>query len=154
MRMLTIGQVAKRAGVGVETIRYYEREGLLDKPARKHSNYRQYTEEAIRVLRFIQRAKRLGFTLKEIKALLQLRHDPSATRADVKQRGETKIADIQGRIDSLERMKAALGLLVESCDGVGPLPGCPIIEALTHGVDSESDSDASGREGKQDDDYE
>ncbi len=135
MKPLSIGQVARQAGVGVETVRYYEREGLLDAPARKESGYRQYTEEAIAVLRFIQRAKQLGFTLKEVKGLLELQHDSGATQADVKQRTEAKIADIQGRIDSLERMKAALLSMTAGCAGVGPVARCPILEALAGPAD-------------------
>lgn len=145
MKLLTIGQVARRAGLGVETVRFYEREGLLDKPARKQSGYRQYAEDAVRVLRFIQRAKRLGFTLKEIKGLLELQNDRTATRADVKQRAEGKLADIQARIDSLERMKTVLLLLSEACDGIGPLAGCPILDALTKPDDDAGDpEDPSG----------
>ena len=131
MNTLTIGQVAREAGVGVETIRYYEREKLLDEPARRESGYRQYGHGVIDRLRFIHRAKGLGFTLREIKELLRIHADDDATRAEVKRRAEEKIAAIEAKIAELQRMRSALGGLVAACDGEGPIDGCPIIEALT-----------------------
>src|SRR5262245_11414989 len=98
MKPLTIGEVARRAGVGVETVRFYEREGRLDEPARRASGYRQYGEDAVARLRFIRRAKELGFSLKEIAELLALRADPATTRADVRRRAETKVADIEAKV--------------------------------------------------------
>ncbi len=130
MKTLTIGQIARRAGVGVETVRFYEREGLLEEPDRRESGYRQYTEEVIFRLRFIRRAKELGFTLKEIRELIALRSDSSATRADVRQQAQAKIADIEAKIRDLQRMKEALVKLTASCRGHGPASGCPILEAL------------------------
>ena len=85
MKPLSIGEVARQVSVGVETVRFYERQGLLAEPQRRASGYRQYDEEAVAVLRFVRRAKELGFTLKEIKGLLALRLDTSATRAEVRQ---------------------------------------------------------------------
>lgn len=130
MKPLTIGQVAKRAGVGVETVRFYEREGLLEEPIRRSSGYRQYAEDVVARLRFIRRAKELGFSLKEIGDLLALRIDPKATRADVRRQAEAKIADIEAKINDLQRMKSALEKLTVSCRGHGPVKGCPILEAL------------------------
>src|SRR5881394_2167200 len=98
MDMLSIGQVARRAGVGVETVRFYEREGLLEEPARKASGYRQYTGDVVARLRFIKRAKDLGFTLREIAELLALRSDPDNPCAEVRQRAQAKVADIDARI--------------------------------------------------------
>src|SRR5919199_5139981 len=95
MAALTIGQIARRAGVGVETVRFYERQGLLEEPARKESGYRQYPEDVVARLRFIKRAKELGFSLKEIKELLALRVDPATTCAEVKARAQAKVADIE-----------------------------------------------------------
>jgi len=86
MEALTIGKLAKQAGVGIETIRFYERQGLLNTPARTDANYRVYDSREISRLRFIRRAKDLGFTLREIKELFALRHDPSASKADVRKR--------------------------------------------------------------------
>ena len=90
MKSFTIGQVAKHAGVGVETVRFYERKGLLEEPERKASGYRQFDEKVVDRIRFIRRAKELGFTLKEIKELLELRLDPATTCADVQSRAEAR----------------------------------------------------------------
>jgi MerR family mercuric resistance operon transcriptional regulator len=130
MRPLTIGQVAKRAGIGIETVRFYERQGLLQKPERKPSGYRQFDQGIVARLRFIRRAKVLGFTLHEIKELLSLKLDPSTTCADVKNRAEAKIADIEAKIDSLTRMKQALVRLTKACRGRGATSDCPILDAL------------------------
>jgi Cu(I)-responsive transcriptional regulator len=122
--------VARLAGVGVETVRFYEREGLLDRPTRRESGYRQYTADAVTRLRFIKRAKELGFQLKEIKELIALRIDPDTDRADVRQRAEAKMADMEARIQALQRMRDALLTLTAACDGDGPAMGCPILAAL------------------------
>ncbi len=131
---LTIGKIAKRAGVGIETIRFYERRGLLEPPPRGESGYRLYPEEVIDRLLFIRRAKELGFSLNEIKELLSLRHAPAATCGEVKHRAESKIADIEGKIRDLEKMKAILSQLTTTCLGRGPASECPILEALTSPV--------------------
>ena len=130
MQTMTIGRVAREVGIGVETVRFYEREGLLQTPARRVSGYREYTADAVRQLRFIKQAQRLGFTLREIKELLALKLDPAATRSQVRQQAEAKVADIDQRIRELKRMKAALTPLITACDGQGSLEGCPILEAI------------------------
>jgi MerR family mercuric resistance operon transcriptional regulator len=130
MTTLTIGKVAQQAGVGVETVRFYEREGLIDQPPRGASGYRHFPESVVPRVLFIKRAKELGFTLNEIKELLSLRVDPETTCADVKQRAETKIVDIEEKMRSLRRMRTALVKLTESCSGRGPVDDCPILEAL------------------------
>ena len=130
MAALSIGQVARQAGVGVETVRFYERQGLLAEPARRASGYRQYDAEAVAVLRFIRRAKELGFTLREIKGLLGLRLDASATRAEVRQQARAKVADIEARVADLQRMRDVLLNLIRKCHGDGAASGCPILEAL------------------------
>lgn len=130
MKILTIGQIARQAEVGVETIRFYEREGLLEPPERRASGYRQYSPEAIARLRFIKQAQRHGFTLKEIRELLSLRLQPGATRAEVKSRVQAKIQDIEARIAELKRMKKSLEPLMKACDGKGSLEGCPILQAF------------------------
>jgi MerR family copper efflux transcriptional regulator len=127
---LTIGQVARRAGFGIETVRFYERNGLIDEPPRKMSGYRQYPEGVISRLRFIKRAKELGFSLREIKELLSLRVDPETTCSDIRERAKAKIADIEGKIQSLEKIKEVLMGLTTSCSGLGPVSECPIVEAL------------------------
>lgn len=130
MTFLTIGEVARQAGIGVETVRFYERQGLLEEPQRRASGYRQFDPEAVAVLRFIRRAKELGFTLKEIKGLLALRLDASATRAEVRQQAKAKVTDIEARIADLQRMRDVLLKLVKKCHGDGAATGCPILEAL------------------------
>jgi len=130
MTGLTIGRLAKEAGLGIETVRFYERQGLIEPPPRTDSNYRMYPEEEITRLKFIKRAKKLGFTLHEIKDLMALRHDPHATKADVKKRTLAKIEDVTRKIQDLARIKAALERLYSVCDGHGPLDECPILEAL------------------------
>lgn len=127
---LTIGQVARRSGFGVETVRFYERNGLIDEPPRRTSGYRQYPESVISRLRFIKRAKELGFSLKEIKELLSLRVEPTTTCSDIRERAQAKIIDVEGKIQSLEGIKEVLKRLTTSCSGVGPLSECPIVEAL------------------------
>ncbi len=130
MTCLTIGKVAQRAGVGIETVRFYEREGLIDKPPRGPSGYRNFPESVVSRLLFIKRAKELGFTLNEIKELLSLRLAPETTCAEVKQRANRKIADIKDKVRSLRRMEEALVKLTESCSGRGPADDCPILAAL------------------------
>ena len=140
MESLTIGQVAKRAGVGVETIRFYEREGLIAEPERRPaSRYRQYPPQAVRRVRFIRHAKELGFTLKEIQELLELRVNPGSTCADVRKRAQEKVADIEERVVSLQRMKTALERLARKCRGQGPTTECPILEELDRGEDGHAD---------------
>ena len=130
MTTLPIGKIAKAAGLGVETVRFYERKGLIAEPARSKSGYRQYRPETVRRLRFIVRAKALGFTLQEIGDLLNLPGTRGAGCPDVQARAEAKIADINERITQLDAMKRALGELVVQCRGEGPLSGCPILDAL------------------------
>ena len=130
MKPLTIGQFAHRAGVRIETVRFYERQGLLEEPARKESGYREYTEDVVARLRFIRRAKELGFTLKEIAELLALRLDPDTSCAEVRSRAKAKIDDIDAKIRDLQRMRQALDKLVASCRGRGPISACPILDAL------------------------
>ncbi len=132
MKPLTIGQVSSRSGVGIETVRFYERVGLLPKPARSLSGYRQFDEEVIARLQFIQRAKDLGFTLNEIKELLSLRLDPDTSCDDVKARADAKIADVEDKIRMLQRMKKALVRLTHECSETGSGSACPILDAL-HG---------------------
>jgi MerR family mercuric resistance operon transcriptional regulator len=127
---LTIGKVASGTGLSIDTVRYYEREGLLEKPARTASGYRKYSSDAVARLRFIRQAKELGFSLHEIKELLSLRVTPGKSCADVRTRAEHKIADIDRRIASLKRVRGALKKLTLACPGKSPVSQCPILEAL------------------------
>src|SRR6266404_311944 len=125
MERLTIGKVAKEAGVNLETIRYYENEGVLPKPPRTHSGYRIFSEDAVKRLRFIKHAQDLGFSLKEIKELLALRVKPGSSCVDVRQKAEAKIVDVEAKIRNLEAIKTALQSLTATC-GKGPVSTCSI----------------------------
>ncbi len=127
---MTIGTLARKAGVGVETLRFYERKGLLPEPPRSFSGYRQYPGEAVARVRFIRRAKELGFTLREIRELLELRADETVTCETVRRRATAKIADIERRIRSLEAVRDALARLAADCPASGTADACPILEAL------------------------
>jgi MerR family copper efflux transcriptional regulator len=127
---LTIGAVAKRVGVAIDTIRYYEREGLLPEPERRASGYRSYGESAIAQLGFIRRAKELGFTLEEIRELLDLSADRARGVKAVKQRAQKRLATLDLKIAELQRIRDGLALLVESCPGHGKPEDCPILCAL------------------------
>ena len=124
---LTIGKVARLTEVGIETIRFYEREGLIADPPRKESGYRQYGPETVSRLRFIHRARELGFSLKEIKELLFLRLDPGSTCDSILDRAEEKIREVEERIQTLQQMKKALQALAKACPGEGPVTRCPIL---------------------------
>lgn len=127
---LTIGAVAKRVGVAIDTIRYYEREGLLPEPERRASGYRSYGESAIAQLGFIRRAKDLGFTLEEIRELLDLSADRARGVKAVKQRAQKRLATLDLKIAELQRIRDGLALLVEACPGHGKPEDCPILCAL------------------------
>ena len=127
---MKIGEVAKAAGIGIDAIRFYEREGLIPKVARRPSGYREYPPEVVVSLRFIRNAKDLGFSLREISELLRLEVTDGATPAAAKALAETKLDDIEERIRALQRMRRALRKLVESCPGAGPLSDCSILRAL------------------------
>lgn len=130
MKSLTIGRLAREAGVNLETVRYYERRGLLARPPRSASGYRLFPADAARRLRFIRRAQELGFSLGEIRELLSLRMSATARRTDVRKRAEAKIADIDAKIRTLDSMKRTLRNLTNSCEGCGPIAECPILESL------------------------
>jgi MerR family copper efflux transcriptional regulator len=129
-RLLGIGEVARGARIGVETVRFYEREGILPKPTRKPSGYRQYEPEVVQRIRFVQSAKDLGFTLKEIRELLSLRVTRGKTCADVKLRAMAKLAEVDAKLAELQRIREALARLAESCTGAGPTSACPFLDAL------------------------
>lgn len=128
MDAMGIGQLAKRAGVNIDTVRYYERSGLLAPRMRLQSGYRRYGELELSRLRFIRRAQALGFTLKEIQSLLNL----SARRdvAQVKRSAQAKLADVEQRIADLQRVRDGLAGLIAACPGHGRAADCPILRAL------------------------
>jgi Hg(II)-responsive transcriptional regulator len=130
MEILTIGRVASRAGIGIETIRFYERRELIDSPPRSAAGYRQYPGNTVQRLRFIRRAKELGFSLKEIKELLVLHSDPKSTCSDIRERAEKKRDDINQRIHDLEKMRDGLNLLLAGCSRDATSAECPVLQAL------------------------
>ena len=134
--MLQIGEVAKRGGIGVETVRYYEREGLIPQPERSPSGYRRYPETVVKQLQFIQHAKTLGFSLKDISELIALKNKPGTTCKKVRATAVTKAAAIQEKIDALEKMKIALSPLIDQCKSTNPIDDCPILST----IDAETDS--------------
>lgn len=120
--------------MNVETVRYYERKGLLPKPPRGASGYRQFPADAVRRLQFIRRAQELGFSLEEIRELLALRLSPGTSCAEVKSRTEAKIAQIESKIGELAAMKRVLRKLANSCAGRGAIDECPILASLDKGT--------------------
>ncbi len=130
MTLLSRSQLAKKVHVNIETLRYYERRGLIPEPQRKESGYRQYSPDYVVRIHFIQKAKALGFTLEEIKELLLLRVDPQTSCDQVRERAEIKMAEMDKKIADLQKMKSALQMLTASCHSGGPKGECPILEAL------------------------
>ncbi len=133
MRSLRIGEVARAAGVGVETLRFYERKRLIAEPPRRPSRYRAYPETVVDRIVFIRHAKELGFSLKEIRELLSLRVARNASCAGVKRRTEDKIRDIESKIRRLQRWRRTLRKLAEACDERRPTSECPILGAIERG---------------------
>ncbi len=130
MATLSIGQLARQAGVNKETIRYYERCSLLPEPPRRASGYRQYSADYVTRIKFIKRAQALGFSLSEIAELLALRVELTSVCGEVQQRVEVKIEDIEAKIALLQQMKLALLQLVTACRANQPTDECPILSAL------------------------
>jgi MerR family copper efflux transcriptional regulator len=129
MPTMTIGRLAKQVGVNIDTIRYYERNGLIPEPVRRASGYREYEAADARRLRFILRAKELGFTLAEIGELLSLSADRDVR--GVKRRAEERLEHVEHKIKELQRVRKGLKTLIDACPGHGALEGCPIVAALS-----------------------
>ena len=130
MKKINIGELAKGADVGVQTIRYYERRGLIPKPRRTDSGYRQYPPDTVARVKFIKRAQELGFSLKEITELISLKSEETTDCGDTKSVAESKISEIENKIRTLREMKKALTKVVEICPGQGPLTDYPILEIM------------------------
>jgi MerR family mercuric resistance operon transcriptional regulator len=130
VKSLTIGHLARAVGINLETVRYYERRGLLPKPPRSPFGYRLFPADAAQRLRFIKHAQELGFSLKEIRELLALRISPKTSSVEIRKRAEAKIRDIEGKIKGLESMRKSLRKLTKSCSGCEPISECPILESL------------------------
>ena len=131
MSVLSIGEVARQASLSIDTIRYYEKAGLIPPPQRRDSGYRVYTGEIVRRLRFIRRAKELGFTLAEIAELLALSAQGERDMQAMKSAAQAKLAVVEDKLRELQRIRAGLHQLVEACPGHGAVAGCPIVLALS-----------------------
>lgn len=131
--IITIGVVAEKAGVGVETVRFYEKKGLIVRPRRPTRSFRDYPPDTARRIRFIRQAQGLGFSLAEIAQLLALSDDPGADCVNVRARARAKLDEVSAKIANLERMAKILRRLVKACPGRGGLDGCSILEALATG---------------------
>lgn len=130
MNHLSIGKLAKQAEMSIDTIRYYEREGLIPPPDRRASGYRNYAPDAVGRLKFIRRAKELGFTLGEIAELLALTSQGERDMAGMKVAAQAKLGLVEDKIRELQRIRQGLKRLVDACPGHGALATCPIVNAL------------------------
>lgn len=127
---MNIGEVAKRSGTNAKTIRYYEQQGLLASARRGENGYRIYADDDVHRLSFIRRARSLGFSVKDVAALLNLYNDKSRASADVKSLASKHVADIERKISELQDMRNTLTALISSCHG-DDRPDCPILEGLS-----------------------
>jgi len=130
MGEFTIGKVAKAAGVGVETVRFYEREGLVPQPKKPQNGFRHYPPETVERIRFIREAQNLGFALRETAELLSLRADPAADCAHVRRRAEMKLHDVNKKAQRLAEIRRALETLIAACPSQGSTAVCSILDAL------------------------
>lgn len=130
---LTIGRVARKAGVNIQTVRYYERRGLVSPEAYRDSGYRLYTGEAVRKIQFIKNAQELGFTLDEIAGLLRLRVGRRTRCADVRRKAQAKLEQVNEKIGRLQSMKRVLNGLIHTCRRRGSTDACPILRSLEGG---------------------
>ena len=126
---MNISEACKRSGVPAKTIRYYEEIELIEKPLRSDNGYRDYGEDDIHILRFIQRARSLGFSVQDCRQLLALYKDPKRASADVKAMAEVRIEEIDRKLAELTSMRATLAHLAAHCHG-DDRPGCPILDDL------------------------
>jgi MerR family copper efflux transcriptional regulator len=128
--VLTRGKLAQATGVHIETIRFYEKKGILTQPERSAAGYRQYDGNSVKQIHFIQRAQDLGFTLTEISELLKLRDTPERSSGEVRKMAQEKIAVIDDKIRDLRAMRKALQKVTQECDGKTALSCCPIMAAM------------------------
>jgi MerR family mercuric resistance operon transcriptional regulator len=140
---LRIGELSRRTGCNVETIRYYERIGLLPRPHRRGS-YREYDDDGVSALAFIRRARDLGFTLDEIRALLRLAPGGGTACAEARDLAAMHLADVRKRIADLRSMERALAAAVRQCDA-GEQPACPLIDALSGSIARQPQQTRVGR---------
>lgn len=128
---MQIGQLAHNAGVPIDTVRYYERQGILPSPERQASGYRRYSPDDVARLRFVRRAKALGFSLAEVRELLALSRRPADDMAGLKTAASEKLADVEHKIAELQRVRDGLEAMITACPGHGALAQCPILAALS-----------------------
>ena len=130
MKAMKIGEIAKRSGIGIETIRYYEREGLLQEPERRPSGYRLYDESTVERLEYIGRAKALGFTLGEIRELLELSFAAHADCDHIRERAAAKLGEIESKIRSLQKMRRSLARILAQCKAEDSPEDCPLVHDI------------------------
>lgn len=131
---MTIGKLAKAAGVGVETVRFYERRGLIRKPPKRESGFRTYSDEEVTRIRFIRRAQELGFTLREVKELVELQSKKKVTGSQVKQKADRKIEEIRKKISDLQKMEKSLRTLSRMCgEGAQAVQECKVMDCFEKG---------------------
>jgi len=148
IRPMTISKAARAAGVGVETIRFYERKGLIAQPPKPvASGFRDYPAATVQRIRFIRQAQEIGFSLREIDELLSLRADPRADCRDVRERATVKLAEVDRKIARLSRIRAALEELIAACPGRGALRACSILGSLTDSENNPGDGQPGGGRG-------
>ncbi len=146
MKTMTISNAARQAEVGIETIRFYERRGLIEQPPKPvGSGFRVYPEETVQRIRFIRQAQEIGFSLREIDELLALRADPATDSSEVRERAIDKRNEVERKIAHLERIYAALEELISACPGKGALRQCSIMQALTSASTGEVDGGRSNK---------
>ncbi len=138
----TIGELARFAGVNIQTIRYYEKRGLVEPAARSGAGYRLYEKKVLKRLRFIRSAKGLGFTLKEIMGLLDLKVESAEDCGTAKREVQAKLKDVEQRIEALDSVRRILVELMEACDKRQPTGDCPILKAIE---DTEPAADPVGQ---------
>ena len=130
MMAFTIGKVAEFTGVSVETVRFYERKGLIAQPMKPEHGFRVYPDDAVQRICFIRQAQELGFSLRETEDLLTLRTDPRSDCSDVRVRAVAKLENVERKIQQLQRIRGALKQVIAACPGQGALTSCSIIEAM------------------------
>lgn len=135
MNALRVGELAKQAGVNMQTIRYYEREGLLPKPPRTAGGYRAFPADAVARVCFIKQAQAVGFALDEVRELLELRNHPETACPQVQRRAEAKIGDVSAKLRDLQTIRRQLTRLAKACAGRAKPHTCPLLEALETGVE-------------------
>jgi len=144
---MTISELAKACGVGIETLRFYERRKLIADPRKRGMGCRNYSDDAVRRVKFIKQAQTLGFTLKEIAELLELRVSPTTTCDDVRGLAESKLTDIAEKVRTLKTLERALKRLVKQCNDVSAATGCPILDALDSEAEASGQCSSTGRSG-------